>query len=87
MAYYIMVDHPEYTWKQCLDESQKMMKGHKGQLFCLDLSFIGWYIVGMLCLGLGVLWVYPYHHVARTEFYHALKGDAIYFEPVTDDYN
>ena len=52
MAFYIKHDHPEYDWRQCLDESQRMMKGHKWQLFCLELSFIGWMIVGMLCCGL-----------------------------------
>ena len=87
MAYYIMADHPEYTWKQCLDESQKMTKGYKWQLFCLDFSFIGWIIVGALCLGIGTLWVTPYQYAARTEFYHALKGDFVYSEPISDDYN
>lgn len=75
MAYYIMLDNPEYTWRECLDESQKMMKGHKWQLFCLYLSFIGWYIVGALALGIGVLWVEPYQRAAQAEFYNELKGE------------
>ena len=75
MAYYIMLDNPEYTWRECLDESQKMMKGHKWQLFCLYLSFIGWYILGALALGVGVLWVTPYQHTAQAEFYNELKGE------------
>ena len=87
MAFYILTDHPEYTWRQCLDESQKMMRGYKWQLFCLDFSFIGWYIVGSLCLGIGVLWVYPYHYTARAEFYHSLKGEVAWSEPAADDYN
>ena len=51
------------------------MKGYKGKLFCLDLSFIGWYIVGALCLGIGVLWVTPYHQTARANFYEALQAE------------
>lgn len=74
MAFYIKVDHPEYDWKACLDESQKMMKGHKMDLFVLDLSFIGWYIVGSLCLGIGTLWVSPYHYAARANFYESVKA-------------
>lgn len=61
MAYYIKVEHPEYTWKQCLDASTALTNGHKGDLFVLHLSFIGWYFVGSLCLGVGTLWVMPYH--------------------------
>lgn len=72
MSYYIKVDHPEYDWKQCLDESQRMMKGHKMDLFLLQLSFIGWAIVGMLCLGIGVVWVEAYINAATTEFYRDL---------------
>lgn len=73
MAFYIKVDHPEYDWKTCLDESQKMMKGHKWALFVQDLSFIGWYIVGSLCFGIGTLWVVPYYTAARTNFYESIK--------------
>ena len=87
MAYYIAVDHPEYDWKKCLDESQKMMNGNKWKLFCLDLSFIGWIIVGALCLGIGTLWVTPYQYAARTEFYNAIKGNEYSTENCqADDY-
>jgi uncharacterized membrane protein len=74
MAPYILQDDPAKSWKTCLDESQAMMKGYKWKLFCLDLSFIGWYFVGALCLGIGALFVYPYHYMARTNFYLDIKG-------------
>ena len=54
---------------QAITESRKLMYGHKWQAFCLDLSFIGWYIVGFLCLGVGVLWVDAYHAAAKVHFY------------------
>ena len=41
-AFYVKADHPEYDWKQCLDESCRLTDGHKGELFMLDLSFLGW---------------------------------------------
>ena len=50
-----------------------MMNGHKWQLFCLELSFLGWMIVGVLCLGIGTLWVTPYMWVAEANFYEDLK--------------
>ena len=69
LIYCIKVDHPEYDWKQCMNESAAMMRGYKIKLFLLDLSFIGWYIVGSLCLGIGTLWVVPYHMAAHAQFY------------------
>ena len=74
MAPYILQDDPQKDAKTCIDESRAMMRGYKGQLFALDVSFIGWYIVGALCLGIGVLFVYPYHLQARANFYLALKA-------------
>lgn len=73
MIYYIKADHPEYDWRTCLQVSQQMMYGHKMDLFVLDLSFIGWYFVGSLCLGVGALWVHPYHETTRALFYEQLK--------------
>ena len=59
---------------EAITASRKLMKGRKWKLFCLDLSFIGWYIVGLLCLGVGVLWVDTYHTMAKTLFFEdALK--------------
>lgn len=74
MAYYIKLDHPEYTATQAITESRRLMNGHKADLFLLDLSFLGWIIVGALCFGIGTLWVTPYQQAARAEFYKALIG-------------
>ncbi len=72
MAWYIKHDNPTYDWKQCMDESQRLMMGKKWNLFCLDLSFIGWIIVSALICGIGVLWVEPYMQAARASFYESL---------------
>ena len=69
LIYYIKLDHPEYGWRECMKESAAMMRGYKMKLFLLDLSFIGWYIVGSLCLGVGTLWVVPYHTATHAQFY------------------
>ena len=75
MAYYIKCDHPEYNWRQCINESTRIMNGHKMELFIQHLSFIGWYIVGSFVLGVGVLWVAPYHQAATTHFYLSIKDN------------
>lgn len=84
MCFYIKNDHPEYDWKQCITESRKMMMGKKWKLFCLDLSFIGWAIVGALCLGVGSLWVSTYMNAARAVFYNELKGETAAEEVVCE---
>ena len=73
MAYCVKCDNPSLNWKQCIDESQRIMKGKKWKLFCLDLSFIGWIIVGSFVCGIGTLWVEPYMQAARTSFYESIK--------------
>jgi len=75
MAFFIKNDHPELDWYSCIKASKRMTKGHKWQLFVLDLSFIGWAFVGVLCLGVGTLWVAAYQQAARTQFYEALVAE------------
>lgn len=73
MAFFIQQEAKDKNWRSCLDESADLTYGYKGKLFLLDLSFIGWYLVGLLCLGVGVLWVEVYHAEARAHFYEELK--------------
>ena len=47
-AFYLRVDHPEWTAGMCLAESSRLMKGNKGKYFGLQLSFVGWYILSMI---------------------------------------
>lgn len=82
MAYYIKNDRPELDWNTCIKESMNLMNGHKADLFVLDLSFIGWYFVGALCLGIGTLWVVPYHRAARAQFYESVS--AVTVTPAAD---
>lgn len=71
MAPYIMAEHPEYGANQCISMSKEMMKGHKFDLFCLELSFLGWTILSALSLGIGFLFLTPYQEAARAAFYRA----------------
>lgn len=72
MAYYIKMDHPEYGWRDCLKASQRLMDGHKMDLFVQHLSFLGWAILGSLCLGVGALWSFAYLQAADATFYDEL---------------
>ena len=85
MAMYVKVDHPDYDWKKCIDESQRMMSGHKGELFVLDLSFIGWMIVGAFCCGVGTFWVTAYMEASHAQFYENLRRTELASAPQFND--
>lgn len=72
-VYYIMCDHPEYTGREAIDASREMMRGHKGELFVLQLSFIGWFLLSALTFGLLMFYVMPYYQSTLTEYYRYLK--------------
>ena len=73
MAYFLMVENPDLGVSECIQCSINLMRGHKNRLFCLDLSFIGWYLLsGLTCGILAVLYVLPYHAFAHTAFYRDL---------------
>ena len=72
MSFYILADNPEIDFNVARVRSIEMMRGNKWRLFCLDLSFIGWYLLCILTLGILSLWVTPYHNAARAEFYQSL---------------
>lgn len=73
MTFYIMADRPELSFSECLNESWNLTSGYRLKLLGLSLRFIPWYLLGLLCLGVGVLVVVPWHFVTCARFYEALK--------------
>lgn len=51
--------------------------GHKFDMFMLDLSFFGWYLLGALACGIGVLFVMPYENATNAELYLVLRRGAL----------
>ena len=74
LIYYIKNDHPDYDYKKAMETSAKWMYGHKWELFKLGLSFIGWYLLSILTLGILLLWVVPYTTATMTEYYEYIKS-------------
>ena len=93
MAPYLMAQDPTKGIRQCVDESKALMDGHKGRLFLLRLSFIGWVLLiiaisiliaisGMILLLIPLaiafaLWLAPYQCAAETAFYLERTGQGI----------
>jgi uncharacterized membrane protein len=76
LAYYIANDHPELGVLGTIKRSTEMMANRKGKLFMLGLSFIGWHFLGMLALGIGLLWSMTYMWAAFAAFYDDLGEEA-----------
>ena len=73
MTPYILLDNPELGANEAITKSKEMMKGYKWKLFCLDLSFIGWYLLTAITFGLAMLYAAPLMNAARAQFYEELK--------------
>lgn len=68
-TYYLLLDFPEDTPENIIKSSIRIMKGHKWRLFLLDLSFLPLYLLCMLTLGIGLLWLNPYMQMTYTLFF------------------
>lgn len=71
MAFYIMLDHPEYSPIECIRQSKAMMNGRKGELFILDLSFLGWYLLALVPFV--TIFVTPYTSMTYINYYIGLR--------------
>ena len=78
MAPYIMAENPTLTAKECIRRSMEMTDGHKMDLFVLDLSFIGWFMLGSLSMGIGYIWIVPYYKQTWVNAYISLKSGVRY---------
>lgn len=74
LAPYLMAEHPELSAAEAIEQSKQLMMGHKGRLFCLNLSFIGWYLLSALTGGIGWVFLAPYPKAAETAFYLERTG-------------
>lgn len=79
LVYYIMLDEETLSPWQALAESMRLMTGNTWRLFWLYFSFLGYLLLGVITLGIGMLWVVPYQSQTMTQFYLAVrKEDAQY---------
>ena len=77
MTNLIAEDNPELGPNECIERSMALMDGHKMDLFLLDLSYIGWILLGIISCGIGLLWVTPWMEMAHVKFYEQLKAESM----------
>ena len=68
-AFFLLHDFPQYTAKELLQKSRRLMVHHKGRLFYLYVSFLPLMLLGLLSCGLALLWVIPYMAATEAEFF------------------
>ena len=77
MARYLMILHPEYRVTDCLRLSRLRMRGHRVELFLLDLSFLGWALLLVIpVVGLAVaVWALPYWNCSCALFFEEINAE------------
>lgn len=75
--YFILSEHPNLTVRKAMQLSKLVTRGYKGELFFMDLSFLGWIILCYLTGGLGFIVLVPYMTGAKVQAYRFLKSQAL----------
>ena len=74
-AVFLYIDDPHMKVMDALRESKAMMRGNKGRLFYLVISFFGLILLSVLSCYIGMLWIGPYMNTTLTLFYMDLRGE------------
>ena len=74
MVFYVLNDNPELSPSEALQESERIMNGHKLEWFLIQLSFIGWILLSVITFGIASLWLTPYMEATKAAFYGDIKN-------------
>lgn len=75
--FFVLAETPGIGVRKAMHISKLLTRGHKGDLFVMHLSFLGWAILCALSCGIGSLWLKPYMQTSFLNAYFALKNTAI----------
>ena len=73
---YLLAENPYMSYKRAKELSKALTDGEKMEIFVLDLSFIGWYLLGYLTCSLGIYFLTPYVQATMAELYSAARAKA-----------
>lgn len=71
----VLADDPTLSAREAVRRSAELMKGNVIRYICLNLSFIGWYLLAACCCSFGTVVLTPYMSAASTSFYLAIKRE------------
>lgn len=73
MVFFLYCDDPQKSGAQLIRESLRLMRGNRGRMLFLMLSFIGVMLLGIMSAGIGLLLARPYLNTTQALFYLKLK--------------
>ena len=76
MVPYILAENPGIEPKRALELSKEMTSGEKFNIFLLELSFFGWYLLSVITCGIGIFFVMPYLNATFAELYQVMREKA-----------
>ena len=85
-ALYNLCENPEIGVMEAINMSKAQTRGHKWELFVLDLSWLGWRILCSLTLGILSIWITPYIQQTDIGYFEAIKqSSGIGYQPPRDE--
>lgn len=72
-TFLIMADDKKIKGVGAMKKSKEMMNGYKWKFFCLIFRFTGWFILSILTLGIGLIFLVPYMNISFANFYEDVK--------------
>ncbi len=76
-TFFILADNPQMEGREALKKSKALMAGNRWRLIFLFGRFSGWFLLGILSLGIGFLWIFPYLFTTLSFFYNDIKENNI----------
>lgn len=74
MVPYILAENPSLSHKEVFALSKKMMDGNKWRMFAMDLSFIGWVVLGFITFNLSNFFYFnAYRSAVYAQFYLKIR--------------
>jgi len=77
MNFYLLKRDPNLSGQDAITKSKEFTMGYKMDLFMLDLSYLGWYFIGIFTLGILWLWIVPKHLTARVLYYDEIYAKRV----------
>lgn len=82
---YLLTENPNLSKDRAFEISKQTMEGEKWDLFVLQLSFLGWFLLGLLACCVGTYGVLPYQHATYAEFYTCMRAKMLAYGFTTEE--
>lgn len=82
---FLLSENPNMSTKRAFEISKQMSNGEKMNIWVMQLSFVGWTLLGLLACFIGIMFVLPYYYASFAELYAAMRDKAFHFGYATAD--